>query len=100
MKTFYLLIVLFIAVSAAAQQKDGYSIKVTFKPFKNQFIYLGYYYGTQYPIVDSVKLNDKSEGLFKGEKKLGGGIYLIGYPDKSRFFEFLVDKEQQPTALM
>ncbi|MCW3118888.1 MAG: hypothetical protein JWM28_2970 [Chitinophagaceae bacterium] len=97
MKRFYPLIILFIAVSVSAQPKDGYSIKVTFKPFKNQFIYLGYYYGTQYPIVDSVKLNEKSEGIFKGDKKLGGGIYLIGYPDKSRFFEFLIDKEQQLT---
>ncbi len=33
--------------------------------------------------------------MFKGDKKLGGGIYLIGYPDKNRFFEFLVDKEQR-----
>lgn len=94
MKRFSLLLVLFIAVTAVAQQKEGYSIKVSFKPFKNQFIYLGYYYGTQYPIVDSVKLDEKSEGTFKGAKKLGGGIYLIGYPGKSRFFEFLIDKEQ------
>ncbi|MES1216446.1 MAG: thioredoxin-like domain-containing protein [Bacteroidota bacterium] len=94
MKKFFPLILLMIAVSAFAQPKDGYSIKVTFKPFKNQFIYLGYYYGNQYPIVDSVKLNEKSEGVFKGDKKLSGGIYLIGYPDKSKFFEFLIDKEQ------
>jgi len=95
MMRLYLALLLFFTVSTQAQQKDGYSIKVTFKPFKNQFIYLAYYYGTQYPVVDSVKLDDKSEGVFKGNKKLGGGIYLIGYPDKSRFFEFLLDKEQQ-----
>ena len=95
MTRFYLAVLLFVTISTQAQQKDGYSIKVTFKPFKNQFIYLGYYYGTQYPVVDSVKLDDKSEGVFKGNRKLGGDIYLIGYPDKSRFFEFLLDKEQQ-----
>jgi len=95
MKRFYFLAVLFGSLAAFGQPKDdGYAIKVTFKPFKNQFIYLGYYYGTQYPIVDSIKLNDKSEGVFKSDKKLGGGIYLIGYPDRSHFFEFLVDKEQ------
>lgn len=95
MKRFYFVFFLLATLSLSAQQKDGYAIKITFKPFKNQFIYLGYYNGNQYPIIDSVKLNEKSEGVFKGDKKLGGGIYLIGYPDKSRFFEFLIDKEQQ-----
>ncbi|HYM94122.1 MAG TPA: thioredoxin-like domain-containing protein, partial [Chitinophagaceae bacterium] len=65
------------------------------KPFKNQYVYLGYYSGKQLPVVDSAKLNDKSEGVFKGTKKLGGGIYLIGYPDKNGFFELLIDKQQK-----
>lgn len=78
----------------ALQAQSGYEIKVTFKPFKNQYIYLGYYNGKQLPIKDSVKLNDKSEAVFKGDKALGGGIYYIGYPSRDRFFEFLLDKNQ------
>jgi thiol-disulfide isomerase/thioredoxin len=84
---------LLLTVTAFAQ--TGYEIKVTFKPFKNQYIYLGHYFGKQYPIIDSVKLNNKSEGVFKGAKKLPGGIYLIGYPAKTGFFEILVDKQQR-----
>src|SRR6187551_1704815 len=84
---------LFLSFSLLAQ--NAYEIKVTLKPFKNQYIYLGHYYGKQLPIIDSVLLNDKSEGVFKGPKKLGGGIYLVGYPDKSGKFEFLVDKNQK-----
>ncbi|HEU0110717.1 MAG TPA: thioredoxin-like domain-containing protein [Flavisolibacter sp.] len=75
--------------------QNGYEIKITLKPFKNQWIYLGHYYGKQLPIVDSVKLNDKSEAVFKGSTKLGGGIYLVGYPDRARNFEILIDKNQQ-----
>ena len=75
--------------------QNTYEIKVTLKPFKNQYIYLGHYYGKQLPIIDSVLLNDKSEGVFKGAKKLGGGIYLVGYPDRARNFEFLIDKNQK-----
>src|SRR5262245_1899187 len=86
--------VLLLLCGVADAQLSAYEIKVTLKPFKNQFIYLGHYSGKTLPIDDSVKLDDKSEGVFKGNKKLGGGIYLIGYPDKSHFFEFLVDKEQ------
>ncbi|HEX2605960.1 MAG TPA: thioredoxin-like domain-containing protein [Flavisolibacter sp.] len=75
--------------------QSGYEIKVTLKPFKNQYIYLGHYYGRQLPIIDSVKLNEKSEGVFRGTKKLGGGIYLIGYPDRAHNFEILIDKNQR-----
>lgn len=82
-----------MAINAVAQ--TGYEIKVTFKPFKNQYIYLGHYFGKSYPIIDSAKLNDKSEAVFKGTKNLHGGTYLIGYPNKSGFFEILVDKQQK-----
>ena len=87
----------FLPVALLAQ--NGYEIKVTLKPFKNQYIYLGHYYGKQLPIVDSVKLNEKSEGVFKGSKKLGGGIYLIGYPDRAHNFEILIDKNQTFSVL-
>ena len=84
---------LIISISVFAQ--TGYEIKVTFKPFKKQYIYLGHYFGKQYPIIDSAMLNDKSEAVFKGKTKLPGGIYLIGYPNKAGFFEVLVDKQQK-----
>lgn len=86
---------LFSLASLAALSQTGYEIKVTLKPFKNQYIYLGHYSGKQLPIIDSALLNDKSEAVFKGTKKLGGGIYLIGYPDKSRHFEIVIDKNQK-----
>ncbi|MEO5563276.1 MAG: thioredoxin-like domain-containing protein [Chitinophagaceae bacterium] len=91
-KNLLLLPALLFAVSVFAQ--NGYEIKVTLKPFKNQYIYLGHYSGKQYPVVDSVMLNDKSEGVFKGPKQLGGGIYLVVFPSRDRFFEMLVDKQQ------
>ena len=86
---------LLLCLSLGAFSQNAYEIKVTLKPFKNQYIYLGHYYGKQLPIIDSVLLNDKSEGVFKGNKKLGGGIYLIGYPDRAQNFEILIDKNQK-----
>jgi thiol-disulfide isomerase/thioredoxin len=85
----------FLLLPVLGFAQDGYEIKVTFKPFKNQYVYLGHYFGKSYPIIDSALLNDKSEAVLKGNKKLNGGIYLIGYPNKSGFFEILVDKEQK-----
>lgn len=90
-RVFFLLSLLF---SYCAFAQTGYEIKVTFKPFKKQYIYLGHYFGKTYPIIDSALLNDKSEAVFKGSKNLPGGIYMIGYPNKTGFFEILVDKQQ------
>lgn len=86
---------LFFGALMSQAQAPGYEIRVTLKPFKNQYIYLGHYFGKTYPIVDSVMLDAQSKGVFRGEKSLPGGIYLIGYPDKNQFFEILVDKQQR-----
>ncbi|MFL5739686.1 MAG: thioredoxin-like domain-containing protein [Flavisolibacter sp.] len=90
----YLSTVLF-TLAASVCFAQGYEIKLTLKPFKNQYVYLGYYYGKQMPIIDSARLNDRSEAVFKGPKKLGGGIYLIGYPDRAHNFEILIDQNQK-----
>jgi thiol-disulfide isomerase/thioredoxin len=97
-----ILSLLFLAPALNAQkiadkkpaEPAGYEIRVTLKPLKNEFIYLGHYYGKQLPIVDSARMNEKGEAVFKGSKKLGEGIYLVGFPDKARNFEILVDKNQ------
>jgi thiol-disulfide isomerase/thioredoxin len=93
MKRFLFLLVLLSSFTGFAQ--TGYEISITFKPFKNQYIYLGHYFGKTYPIIDSALLNDKSIAVFKGPKKLQGGIYLIGYPNKAGFFEILIDSQQK-----
>ncbi|HET7898379.1 MAG TPA: DUF5106 domain-containing protein, partial [Flavisolibacter sp.] len=84
-----------LLLSTSLWAQNGYEINVTLKPFKNQYIYLGHYYGKQLPIIDSVKLDEHSKGTFKGAKKLGGGIYLVGYPDRSNKFELLIGNEQK-----
>lgn len=91
----YFAFVLLSLITAACFAQDGYEIKVTLKPLKNQYIYLGHYFGKQLPIIDSAMLDGESTAILKGDKKLGGGIYLIGFPDKSRNFEILIDKEQK-----
>ena len=93
MKRILLLSVLATSISSFAQ-KSGYEIRVIFKPFKNQYVYLGHYEGKQLPVIDSALVNDNSETVFRGSKTLPGGVYLIGYPNKQGFFEFLVGKDQ------
>lgn len=89
------LLSLFLLALSAQAQSPAYEITITIKPFQNQYIYLGYYYGKTKPIVDSVRLDEKGTGVFKGNKKLDQGLYLIGYPDKSNYFELMVGAEQK-----
>jgi len=95
MKRFYILLISFFCFHSLFSQNNEFELKVTFKPFKNQFIYLGYYYGKQKPVIDSVLLDMNSYGVFTRPKKLEKGIYLIGYPGKTGYFEILIDKEQK-----
>jgi thiol-disulfide isomerase/thioredoxin len=94
-----LILIPFTLLATLVFAQPGYEIKVILKPYINQYVYLGHYSGKQLPVIDSVKLNAKSEAVFKGSKELGGGIYLVAYPDRKTFIEILVDKKQHFTVI-
>ncbi len=77
---------------------DGYTINAEIKPFKNCWMYLGSYYGKNKILVDSAFFNNNSEAVFKGEKKLPGGIYFFVSPSHTLLFEILMDEAQQFTV--
>ncbi len=73
----------------------GHLIPITLVPLKNCTVYLGSHFGKSMTLVDSCKLNDKSMGVFKGDKKLTGGIYFVVSPTYTIQFEILMDAQQQ-----
>jgi thiol-disulfide isomerase/thioredoxin len=80
-------------VSTAAAQ--GRNIKIKLTPLKNCKVYLGSWYGKSRVLADSAMLNEKSEGVFKGNTKLTQGIYFVVSPQYTIQFDFLMDKGQQ-----
>lgn len=90
-------LLLFFGLSVLSQWTwaQGYNIEVALKPFKNQYVYLGYHYGKIKALADSVKLAEDSKGVFKGKEKLPGGIYFLVSPQKQILLEILIDKDQQ-----
>lgn len=89
-------VLVFISVILCTIQMQGqYAINLTLKPYKNQYVYLGYHYGKIKALADSVKLDDQSTGIFKGATRLPGGIYFIVSPAKEILFEVLIDKDQE-----
>jgi thiol-disulfide isomerase/thioredoxin len=95
MKKPLLLVHALLAVTMLMGQTTGYNIPITLKPYKNTYVYLGYHYGKKKALADSALLDANSTGVFKGPKKLGGGIYFIVSPRKEILFELLIDKQQQ-----
>jgi thiol-disulfide isomerase/thioredoxin len=93
MKKLLLLIMAFLTLKAKAQ--NGYNIAITLTPLKNQYVYLAYHYGKVKALADSALLNNNSQAMLKGKKKLPGGIYFIVSPKKEILFELLLDKQQQ-----
>lgn len=86
------LCILFYSTLTWAQ--TGYNIKVTLKPFRSGWLYLGYHFGSKQYLLDSARINSQSQASFQGKEKLFGGVYLIVYPRKNGWFEILVDKQQ------
>jgi thiol-disulfide isomerase/thioredoxin len=94
MKKLLSLAILLISCTLAEAQ-SGYNIPITLKPYKNTYVYLGYYYGRLKALADSTMLDENGKGVFSGKEPLPGGIYFIVSPHKEILFELLLDKQQQ-----
>ncbi len=81
---------LFISISFFAQ---GFKIDVHIKNLANKEVILGHHFADELIPDDTITLNSKGFGTFKGKEKLPGGMYFVFLPNK-RFFDFLLDKEQ------
>jgi hypothetical protein len=88
-------VLLFSCIYQFTHAQIGYKIDVNIKKFANEYVYLGYYFGPKnLPIKDSIKLDKLGKGSFKGKEKLIGGVYLLGFPGRNKFAEFIINKSQ------
>lgn len=85
---------LFFIPSLFAQKKNAYSIKVKLAGLKDTSIYLANYFGDKQYLKDTAKVDAQGRATFDGAEALPGGIYLVVLPSK-KYFEFILDKEQE-----
>lgn len=92
MKKVVLLFILFTGtITLFAQSTE---IKIKFKTFRNQDIYLGFHYGENKYIRDTAHIDNKGIVVFNDKKQeIKGGIYLIVTPDMN-YFEFIVAEKR------
>lgn len=89
------LILLFFTTQSVAQ---GYNIKVKIPKLKKDSLILGHHFATMLIPDDTLVLNNKGEGSFKGKEKLKEGMYFIFMPSK-KTFDFIIGKDQQFTVM-
>lgn len=89
--TFAGLMLVFVWSSLFSQ---SYKIDVKITDLKEKEIYLGYYYGDKTYVKDTIKLDAKGQGTFKGDSLLDQGVYIVVLPSKS-YFDILVGKDQE-----
>ena len=92
----HLLFVFFLCLAGiSAFAKDGYTIKIHFKQdVPDEYIYLAHYYAKSFPTVyktDSAKVIDRHTAVFENKDSILGGIYLILFDEKGKFFDFVLN---------
>ena len=59
---------------------QGYQVSLQAPQYKSGIAYLTYYMGANLNVEDSAAMSNTGLAIFKGEKKLPGGIYVIATP--------------------
>ncbi len=75
-------------------QEDRYNIEIKLNGFNDSICYLVSYYGGKFQVTDTSKLIEQSLHFSK-PGLLNGGIYLIAGEKMNKYFEFLIDSDQE-----
>lgn len=92
MKKIFILLVL-IGIASENSYSQAYKIDIKIDGIKDTSVYLAYHFGNKKYIKDTLLLDSKGSGTFKGDEKLPGGIYLVVMPGMN-YFEILVTDNQ------
>lgn len=94
-RIFFSITLILLGISLFAQE---YKIEVNIKNLPGKDVILGHHFASQLIPDDTITLNSKGYGTFKGKELLPGGMYFLFLPNKS-FFDFLIDKDQAFTII-
>jgi thiol-disulfide isomerase/thioredoxin len=87
------LVLLCLTVFSICSVGQGYEIKIKVNGLTDKKLILGHYLSKSMFPDDTVKLDSKGYGVFRGNKKLPGGMYLIYLPS-SRYFDIVIGDDQ------
>lgn len=91
----FLVVLIFNFLANIAYPQSGYEIIVNLNNSKDSIAYLTYYQFDKTYIKDTCLVAKKGRIVFKGKTKLDTGIYSIVSQQKTIYFDFFVDDENQ-----
>jgi thiol-disulfide isomerase/thioredoxin len=83
-----------ILLSHAVIASQGYEIKIKVNGLKDARLILGHHFNNQMFPNDTIMLDSKGTGVFKSNKALPGGMYLVFLPSSS-YFDLLISDNQK-----
>ncbi|HQQ94864.1 MAG TPA: thioredoxin-like domain-containing protein [Bacteroidia bacterium] len=90
-----LLCLLFFSYFGAFPQNYAYEIRINIKGAPDTAFFLAKYYFGQTVLVDSCKNLKNGVGIFRGQKALDKGVYILASQGKGRYIDFFVDDSQK-----
>ena len=87
------LLLILLSAPLFCQTASGYEISVSVSGLRDSTLYLAYHFGDKQYLKDSVNLDEKGAGIFKGVESLPQGIYMIVLPGRN-YFEVLISDDQ------
>lgn len=98
MKKFLLIILYFFVclnkgnaqLMNAGTTDKSYEINVKLFPYKNQKLFIASYFGSMCLIIDSAQLDENSQCVFTGTRKLQSGVYTLCDQNKYGVIDFLI----------
>ncbi len=91
-----MLLWLLTAVLTGIAAAQGYEITVKINHIPNDTVILGHHFNERLIPDDTVVLDSRCTGVFKGKEKLKGGMYFIFLPSRN-YFDILIDGSQKFT---
>jgi len=88
-----ILLLVLLSAPLICQSESGYEISVSVPGLRDSTLFLAYHFGDKQYVRDSVKLDAKGSGIFKGKERLPQGIYMIVLPGRN-YFEVLMSDDQ------
>jgi thiol-disulfide isomerase/thioredoxin len=88
-----------LLASCLSFAQNGHKIEVRIGDFAEKELMLGYYLLDKQYILDTASINDSGAFIFKGDKELPGGLYIVVMPPENRFFQILISPGEQHFSL-
>lgn len=93
-RRFFSALAAFLLLSPVTLSGQGYHIEVTMAGLSRDTLILGEYFTSRMVPKDTIVLDEKGAGLFKGAEPFQGGLYFI-YLSPTHYFDLLLGDDQE-----